>query len=282
MSGIQLLQDPRACLEVTVRLIGISVAVSGLEWWTARRSFGDATHLGWPLLRHRFRFRRFAGLTRILGSILGAQGFARMQLVRILAGLALIGLATDSIARPIALGIATAAALLTHWRQFGVGVIGGDRMRLCVLGALTIRELAPESHRVQLATLAFIGGQCVLAYTTSGILKFRKTKEWRNGTAIGLLMHHELLGDATLSEWLLRNPGLNRLATWGILALEVFFPLALIGGLPVAGVFVSAVLLMHLAIGHWIGLAPFFWAFLATYPAVFFCSQWLWEAMGGR
>ena len=280
MSGMSLLHDPRACLEVTVRLIGISVAVSGLEWWTARRSFGDATHLGWPLLQLRFRLRRLAGLTCILGFVLGARGFARLQLIRILAGLVLVGFATNSVARLLALGMATAAAFLPHWRQFGVGVLGGDRMRLCVLGALSIRELAPESHRVQLATLGFIAGQSVLAYTTSGILKFQKTREWRTGTAIGLLMRHDFLGDAGLAAWLLRNPGFNRQATWGILALEVLFPLALLGGTPVAVVFVSAVLLMHLAIGHWIGLAPFFWAFLATYPAVLFCSQWVWEAMG--
>jgi hypothetical protein len=276
------LRDPRACLEMTVRLIGISVAVSGLEWWVARQSFGDATPLGWPLLQQRFRFRRFTRLTHILGVVLAASGFARLQLVRILAGLVLLGAAGDPVARPIALGLATGTALLTHWRQFGVGVLGGDRMRLCVLGALSIGELAPESRRVQLATLAFIAGQSVLAYTTSGLLKFRKTMEWRDGTAIGLLLRHELLGDAALSDWLLRNPGINRLATWCILALEVLFPLALLGGPPVAAVFVGAVFLMHLAIGHWIGLAPFFWAFLATYPAVLFCSQWVWEAMGGR
>ena len=145
-------------------------------------------------------------------------------------------------------------------------------MRLLVLGALTLRELSPDSEPATRATLWFIAGQCALAYGTSGLLKWRQTPEWRNGSAVGLLLQHEFMGDARIAAWFNTHPVMNRAITWAVLTLEVFFPLALVSGVPVAAVFVTGALLMHLGIGHFMGLAPFLWAFLASYPAVLFTS----------
>jgi hypothetical protein len=89
---------------------------------------------------------------------------------------------------------------------------------------------------------------------------------------VGLLLQHEFMGDARIAAWFNTHPVMNRAITWAVLTLEVFFPLALVSGVPVAAVFVTGALLMHLGIGHFMGLAPFLWAFLASYPAVLFTS----------
>lgn len=266
------LHSPAACVELTTRLAGLSVAVSALEWLVARRDFADDTPLGWPLLRRRSRLRGDGPVACALGGLFCARGFTALQAARLLAGLALLLGVAHPVVRPAALFVATVAACLTNLRQFGMGVIGGDRMRLCVLGALTLRELAPDSEPAARATLWFIAGQCALAYCTSGVLKWRQTPEWRNGSAVGLLMRHEFMGNAGIAAWLNAWPAMNRTVTWGVLALEVFFPLALVGGVPVAAGFVIGAFLMHLGIGHFMGLAPFLWAFLASYPAVLFTS----------
>jgi len=272
MNGLAWLHDPQACVELVTRLAGLSVAVSALEWWVARRAFADDAVLGWPLLRQRSRLRADGGVARILGRLFGAQGFAALQAARLLAGLALLLAVTHPVVRPAGLFVATVAACLTNLRQFGLGVIGGDRMRLCVLGALTLRELAPDSVRATQGALWFIAGQCVLAYCTSGLLKWRQAGEWRQGTALALLLRQEFMGDVRLAGWLAAHPAVNRAATWSVLALEIAFPLALLGGVPLAAVFVAGAFLMHLGIGQFMGLAPFLWAFLASYPAVVFAS----------
>ena len=266
------LRDPWACVELVTRLAGLSVAVSAAEWLAARRAFADDTVLGWPLLRQQSRLRGDGPVARSLGALFGARGFAALQVVRLLAGLALLGLVAHPVVRLAALFFATVAACLTNLRQFGVGVIGGDRMRLLVLGALTLRELSPDSELAARATLWLIAGQCALAYGTSGLLKWRQTPEWRNGSAVGLLLRHEFMGNAGIAAWLNARPAVNRTVTWGVLGLELFFPLALVGGVPVAAGFVTGAFLMHLGIGHFMGLAPFLWAFLASYPAVIFTS----------
>lgn len=272
MSDFAWLHDPWACVELVTRLAGVSVAVSATEWFTARRAFADDAVLGWPLLRQSSRLRGDGPVARALGALFGAHGFAALQIVRLLAGLALVLAVAHPVARPAALFVATVAACLTNLRQFGVGVIGGDRMRLVVLGALTLRELAPDSELAARATLWFIAAQCALAYCISGLLKCWRTPEWRNGTALGLLLSDGFMRDRRLADWLAAHPRVSRTATWGVLALEVLFPLALLGGTPVAVVFVAGAFLMHLGIGHFMGLAPFLWAFLASYPAVLFVS----------
>jgi hypothetical protein len=89
------------------------------------------------------------------------------------------------------------------------------------------------------------------------------------------LLRQEFMADHRLGNWLWAHPAANRAVTWVVLALEACFPLALVGGVPVAAVFVVGVLLMHLGIGQFFGMALFTWAFLATYPAVLFTSAQL-------
>ena len=94
------LHDPWACVELVTQLAGVSVAVSATEWLAARRAFADDTVLGWPLLRQHSRLRGDGPVARSLGALFGAQGFAALQGIRLLAGLALLGFATHPVARP--------------------------------------------------------------------------------------------------------------------------------------------------------------------------------------
>ncbi len=264
------LQDPFACVTLVTRLAGVSLAVSAAEWLAARNAWADDAVLGWPLLRQRSRLRGEGPVA--LGCLFRATGFAALQVARLLAGLVLVLVPADPVVRPLALWLGVVAAVLINVRQFGLGVLGADRMRLAVLGALVLRELAPASASVAQAVLWFIAGQCALAYFTSGVLKALTTGAWRSGEAIGCLLRQDLMGDRRLAAWLAAHPAVNRTATWGALVLEIGFPLAWLTGGPVAAVFVAGVFLLHLGIGHFMGLAPFLWAFLACYPAVLFTS----------
>lgn len=276
------LHDPAACVELVVRLVAVSSACSATESLVARRVFADDALLGWPLLRSRSRLVGDGPVARALGALFAERGILWLHGARLLAVGLLLGMTHHDFLRPATLFVLFVAQCFLHLRQFGVAIIGGDRMRMLVLGALTLRELAPESALATKSALWFIAGQCALAYCTSGILKWQRTPEWRNGTAVGLLLRAEFLGDVGIAAWLTAHSGVNRAATWGVLALEVLFPLALLGGPPVAVLFVGGAFLMHLGIGHFMGLAPFLWAFLASYPAVLFTSQAVWQFVSSR
>ena len=267
------LHDLGACVELVARLVAVSAACSATESLAARRVFADDALLGWPLLKKRSRLPGDGPVARAFGVLFPEAGILWLHTARLVAAGLLLGMAHHDLMRPASLFVLFVAQCFLHLRQFGVAIIGGDRMRMLILGALTLREFAPESALATKAALWFIAGQCALSYCTSGLLKWWRTAEWRNGTAVGLLLRQEFLGDTCVATWLTSHPGLNRAATWGVLALEVFFPLALVSGLPVSAVFVASAFLMHLGIGHFMGLAPFLWAFLASYPAVLFVSE---------
>lgn len=273
MSPPDWLHYPVACVELVTRLVAVSAACSATESLAARRAFADDALLGWPLLRQRSRLPGDGPAARVLGLLFAERGILWLHAARLLAAGALLGLVNHDFLRPASLFVLVVAQCLLHLRQFGVAIIGGDRMRMLILGALTLRELAPESVLASKAVLWFLAGQCALAYWTSGLLKCWRTPEWRNGTAVGVLLRMEFLGDTGFASWLCVRPGLNRAVTWSVLVLEVCFPLALICSPSVAAVFVTCAFLMHLGIAHFMGLAPFLWAFLASYPAVMFVSS---------
>lgn len=268
------LRDPWACLELVTRLVGWGLAVAAAEWLSARRVYADDAMLGWSLVRQRSRMPGDGPVARLLGVMLAARGWGILQWVALIAGLELLLCPAHPALRPAALGLGTLIGCLTHLRQHMVGSNGADAVRLCILGALTLREAVPDSALAAHAVLWFIAGQGALIYCVSGILKCR-TSEWRKGTAVGLVLRQELMGHAGIARWFIRHPGANRAVTWSVLVLELLFPLALAGGPPVTAGFLAGTLLMHLGNAHFMGLAVFLWAFLTAYPAVLFTSAQL-------
>ena len=260
-----------ACVDITIRLVGLSSLLSALENLAAKRHFSDDAILGWPVVKRRSRLRGHDFLAKVAEVSFQGRGYVGMQFLRTAAAAVLIVFAGHPLARPAGLLVLLAINLLTHVRHFGLAGTGGDRFRLVLIGALALRELAPSSEAAAYATLGFIAGQCALAYFVAGLAKVNKP-EWQRGTALAILLRSPLMGDPIVSAWLNKNRLACRALTWGVLALEVTFPVALIGGTHVAFFFVIAAWAMHLAIGQLMGLAPFVWAFLAGYPAVLLIS----------
>lgn len=264
--------EPGACLELVTRLTAWSTVACGAEFLAAHRAFANDGIAGWPLLERRSRLRGYGGwVARGLGVMFRSPGILVLFGVWLGLGLVLVGAPRQWPGWGLGVGVLFVIQLLINVRQFPIVAMGGDRLRMVVLGALTLRELVPESEWVARMTVFFIGANCVLAYFVAGVGRLR-VKPWREGTGLTLVLRHRLMGDAGLAAWLTRHTAVGRLLTWGVEVFEIGFPLALLGGpvtmVPVLG----AALLMHLAIGHFMGLARFVWAFLAAYPAVVFTS----------
>lgn len=83
MTDLAWLHDPWACVELTTRLAGVSVAFSAAEWLAARRAFADDAILGWPLLRQRSRLRGDGPVAQWLGGMFRARGFTAVQVIRL-------------------------------------------------------------------------------------------------------------------------------------------------------------------------------------------------------
>ncbi|MEL7091686.1 MAG: HTTM domain-containing protein [Pseudomonadota bacterium] len=140
---------------------------------------------------------------------------------------------------------------------------GSDRMGLLVLFGLTLAAWVPAAAPF---ALGYVAVQLVLSYFISGKVKLQNP-DWRSGTALRDVFAFSAYPVAENLRALARHPQLLRAASWAVIALEVFFPLALIHqGTLFAALIVT--MLFHIANACLFGLNRFVWAWAAAYPSL--------------
>ena len=121
----------------------------------------------------------------------------------------------------------------------------------------------------------FVCAQLILSYFLAGVTKVFGAV-WRDGTAVGLILGSRHYGLRWGYSFFERHAFIGRLVTHAVLVFELGFVFILV--LPhscVVGLLVIA-FAFHLANATLMGLGQFVPAFLAAYPAVFYCWCQLW------
>ena len=148
-------------------------------------------------------------------------------------------------------------------------------MTVVVLTGLTIARFVPESIWVSTVCLLYIAIQSVTSYFVAGVVKIRHS-EWRTGEALSCFIQAPKYQAPELVRKLLVARGASLIATWAMLLFECLFPLALFGAaispiVPLA--FIAIAGLFHFSNVYIFGLNRFLFAWTATYPAIYWCSQ---------
>jgi hypothetical protein len=149
----------------------------------------------------------------------------------------------------------------------GYGEDGSDQMLTIVAAGLLSFALLPESTPWRPIGLWFIAAQSVLSYTAAGISKLAAPL-WRNGRASLMIFRTETYSNPTVAHMLERSRAAQIALAWTTILFECLFPLALFAPMPVAVTLLALGFVFHLANAFVMGLNVFFWAFVATYPAV--------------
>lgn len=132
---------------------------------------------------------------------------------------------------------------------------------------------ATDSLLVQHAAVFFVAAQLVLSYLTAGIAKLI-SPIWRSGQAVGLIMRTKTYGTPWLSRTV-KQLHLSGPLSWATILFEVVGPLSVLAGPKPTLLFLAAGMLFHISIAIAMGLNTFVWAFTATFPAVYYASQFL-------
>lgn len=177
---------------------------------------------------------------------------------------------TDRTVSLICIGVIVALSLFLHLRV-PFGLDGSDQMLLLIFVALFLQSSFPDDAIVTNACLWFIALQACLSYTTAGIAKL-VSPVWRSGDAMFLITNTQSYGTRAISALLLEYPVLSSLMAWIVITFECVFPLALVLGIPGCFAILTWGVLFHVGNGLLMGLNTFIWAFLATYPAIVYCS----------
>jgi hypothetical protein len=165
---------------------------------------------------------------------------------------------------------ASTLLILIRWRGAFNG--GSDFMSLVVLTGLLIEEVARVFWSPDLAMQAglwYVTIHAISSYFVSGWVKLLRP-EWRSGQAMTIFLNGGVYGPLPTGS-VLRHPRVALIGSWAFTLWEGLSPLALLHPL-LALQFCAVATLFHGLVFWFFGLNRFFWAWMASFPAILACS----------
>ncbi len=155
--------------------------------------------------------------------------------------------------------------------RFPIVLTNADHMNLVVLAAVTIGLLPGISAALRTIALGFVAFQSLWAYATSGVEKMR-APHWRTGLRLTEVFQDSAHHFTPLGDLFSAHPKVAKLAARGVITAECLFPLCLFLPQPAFVAVMIGGIVFHAIIAVTMGLPSFFWAFVATYPALYFLN----------
>lgn len=258
--------DASTCLALGARLCSAGLLWQSIELSSVWRELRPG-HL---LAREAVGSRLAAPLTAV--PVTYGAGDRAFLLGRAVAAAACLLLPFGSVWLAVTLA-ALLGGQLYFTRRFTLVLVNADYLNLTCLAGLAAGSWPGASAGLQAVALAFVAFQGLLGYFAAGCDKLGAVN-WRSGVHLVAVFQDSSHRVPWIGR-LLNRPPRGLVLSWATMLFEVGFPLCLV--LPAGGfwAFVAAGLLFHAVIGVGMGLPGFFWAFAATYPAMYFVHQWL-------
>jgi hypothetical protein len=246
--------------------------ISTLEWLANRRQLQPGGLFSWSVVSSRQGILATGLGRRLVGGVLQYRPFCAVLLIRTfaLAALpALVWLGTR-VSIVACLCVIVGTALLMSLRS-PFGMDGSDQMAVQVFGALLLGYSAGSTLSLQIA-IWYIAIQAALSYFVSGIAK-ALSPVWRRGDGtVFRIFNTRTYGYEPVARALLHRPRLMKLVDWSAFTIEMLFPVGIVVGLPAVILFLVWGVTFHAMNALVMGLNSFFWAFVATYPAVWYVA----------
>lgn len=247
-------------LEWCARGAGALSMVQALEFLVLTELTSERGVWRWTDVRTAFPLR----LGDRLSPLLSAKGFRALNWLRLALAVSVLVVPTWP-----ALVFLLLIHLLTLWRWLGTFNGGSDHVALLLLWTLPLGLALGESGARVLC--GFVALQIVSSYVLAGWAKIRQP-EWRNGKAPRAFVTAAAYEQNQFTLHFGANRSLGVIAGWTVMLFELTFPLALISARGCLA-YLTAGVVFHLFNGYVFGLNRFFWAWLAAYPALFYCAH---------
>ncbi len=252
--------SPDEALRVTALLIGLAIALQSIEFLQLRKDYDP-----WKILRRDYLFLP-PFLLRLFDFCLCDRHFFYFNVARLIAALLLM--VFPGFLLSLFLLLATVLICLRYRGSFNGG---SDFMTLIVLMAMTIGTAFPAHPLVTFGALWYIAIQSSSSYFVGGFIKLKRAN-WRNGSALFGFLGSSIYQETALIRWMRKRKGLTFLAAWTAMLFEVCFPILVFAPQFTLVALVTG-LIFHQLNAYLFGLNRFFFAWAATYPALFYCSQ---------
>jgi hypothetical protein len=247
-----------------LRICSIGLLIDTLEQLDGRRALEDGLY-SWTILRRRLD--RAPRLLRDAADLLctGSSRPVIFLLSRLPALVVVAWWPIHSVPFAVALSTLLVTQLYHFLRRCSFGILGSDQMNLVVIGSSWLCiVVAPKAAA---AGLWFMTVQSCLSYAVNGAAKLAAPK-WRSGRAMPAIFATHSFGHPTVLRMLVAMPRLNRFLCWLVIVWECSFPLVLVVASPVRLGILATGIFFHAMIAVTMGIHLFIWAFIATYPAI--------------
>jgi hypothetical protein len=255
---------------IAIESIGaVGVCISALELIIARAHLRQDGLLSWTVGRVRAGWLVRPPFGPVLDAVFSYPAVLGILCARFLAAAILLTgsmLVKDRVW--LTATIALTSFLLLVRTPFGND--GADQMTLIVFAAVTLSYVDANPILLTIC-LWFIAGQACLSYATSGISKL-VAAGWRDGTYLAGIFTTRTYGHSGLGALLARHATFARWNGRLVIGAECSFPIVLLLPPSLAAVLLAGGAAFHFGTAVFMGLDTFFWAFLATYPAILYCS----------
>lgn len=265
--------DRQTTVAAVLMIASFGLSIATLELLFNWRHLRDEGLFGWRVLGSRTLLVSSPARERIATAVLGFPGIVVLLCVRLVALAGLLIPALRHAASPFLLGLVVAISLLINYRH-AWGQDGSDNMFTVVFVSLLPAAAFPDRSGVVDLCLGFLAFQACLSYSAAGIVKIAGPA-WRTGKAVAAIFGTRSYGHPGVAAFLQRQPAFAAVLTWSVVAVETLFPLALILPAPYVHIFLLWGVAFHASNAAIMGLNTFFWAFIATYPAILYCNAWL-------
>lgn len=238
------------------QILGLLALVQGGELLVMSRVWTDRGVWRWNTLAQEigpgFRF------------LLGSSSFTLLNSIRIAA--AFIAVVNPNV---IVLGVLLIAHVATMIRWLGSYNGGSDYMTSLLLLFTFIGLLFPDSMAE--VCLWYMTLQLCLSYFKAGLVKIKKAK-WRRGEAISLFVLSPVYERDSLTDRVFSSATLSFVISWATMIFELTFPIALLDR-RLAIIYMTLAILFHLGNAYVFGLNRFVFAWMAAYPAFYWCAR---------
>lgn len=257
--------NPIEAIFWTEKIIAIAIFFQTLELIQIRNAYSEKGTWAWNTLKKEFEiFPVF--FQKIIGVFLKYPNFLYLLFLRLFSALLIL-----FFPHPILIFILFFSTIFVCLRWRGVFNGGSDYMTIVVLSALCFFEIFKGSVNSSLICLWYISIQVCSSYFISGLVKIKK-KNWRTGKALSGFINSSIYQSTPGTELISSNLRFSCLVSWIIILFELSFPLTLFSP-QLCLAYIAFALAFHLANFYIFGLNRFLFAWAASYPALYFCSN---------
>ena len=250
-------------------ILSIGLVISGVEDLKTWSVFYSKGLLSWKVSKLSYKWLAKGPLSNLLDFLLNDRVFKDTIFLRIIAPGLLFLLTILNIISPSLLCMLFFLNILIALRS-PYSLDGAYQMYLILLAALSIGTTFGINSQVAVLSLWFIVAELVVAYFISGITKLF-SPIWRKPYALNVIFSTRTYGHNGFYRLIQKSNAITIIASWSVFLFETLFFTVLFFPPHYTVLFLIVGISFHFFNAFFMGLNNFFFAFLATYPALLYC-----------